>query len=93
MPSEPVIEGYAIVSADGMLADAGGVMPQGLMFEADQRFFERGLNAVDLVVHGRHSREDHPRSGERRRLILTRHGGGLEQESDQPEVFVWNPAL
>lgn len=92
MPSAPTIEGYAIVSADGMLADAAGVMPQGMMFEADQRFFERGLNAVDLVVHGRHSREQQKRSAERRRLILTRHGPGLEEASATPQVFYWNPA-
>ncbi len=89
---DPVIEGYAIVSEDGMLADAAGVMPQGLVFEADQRFFERGLGAADLVVHGRHSREQQARSAERRRLILTRRGPGLEQTSSEPQVFAWNPA-
>jgi hypothetical protein len=35
------IEGYVIVSADGMLADANGVMPASLKFEADQRFSSR----------------------------------------------------
>jgi len=40
------IEGYAIVSADGMLANAAGIMPGSLMFEADKRFFERGLDGV-----------------------------------------------
>jgi len=38
------IEGYAIVSEDGMLANAAGIMPDSLMFLADQRFFERGLD-------------------------------------------------
>ena len=38
------IEGFAIVSEDGMLADSSGVMPPSLMFAADQRFFEAGLN-------------------------------------------------
>jgi len=66
------IEGYAIVSADGTLADATGIMPGSLTFEADQRFFERGLDGVDVVVHGRHSRERQRRSHLRRRLILTR---------------------
>jgi len=32
------IEGYAIVSEDGMLADATGVMPDSLKFDADQKF-------------------------------------------------------
>ena len=40
------IEGYAIVSEDGMLANAAGVMPDALKFEADKRLFERGLDAA-----------------------------------------------
>ena len=43
------IEGYAIVSEDGMLANAAGIMPNSLKFEADQHFFERGLEAVDVA--------------------------------------------
>ncbi len=66
------IEGFAIVSEDGMLADATGVMPDSLKFEADQRFFENGLDAVDVVVHGRHSHEQQPHSHRRHRLIVTR---------------------
>ena len=66
------IEGYAIVSAEGMLANAAGIMPDQLKFEADRRFFERGLDGADVVVHGRHSHEQQPRSYLRRRLILTR---------------------
>ena len=92
MPRAPIIEGYAIVSADGMLADAHGVMPDTLKFEADHRFFEAGLDACDLVVHGRHSREEHTRSAQRRRLILTRRGPGLEAAGADPQIFYWNPA-
>jgi hypothetical protein len=51
------IEGYAIVSEDGMLANAAGVMPASLKFEGDQAFFERGIDGVYVVVHGRHSHE------------------------------------
>ena len=68
------IEGYAIVSADGMLANAAGVMPNSLKFEGDQAFFERGLDGVDVVVHGRHSHEQQRNSDLRRRLILTPQG-------------------
>ena len=38
------IEGYVIVSADGMLADAGNVMADDLKFE--------GLGQQPLVAHG-----------------------------------------
>ena len=56
------IEGYAIVSEDGMLADATGIMPDSLKFGADQAFFESGLDGVDVVVHGRYSHEQQRRS-------------------------------
>src|SRR6202790_5902153 len=72
MPRPRRIEGYAIVSEDGMLANAPGIMPDSLKFEAYQHFFERGLDGVDVVVHGRHSHERQPCSYLRRRLILTR---------------------
>ena len=66
------IEGYAIVSAAGMLAHAAGAMPDALKFEADQRFFADGLDGVVAVAHGAHSHERQPHSHLRRRLILTR---------------------
>ena len=66
IPHPRRIEGYAIVSEDGMLANAAGVIPDSLKFEADRHFFERGLDGVDVVVHGRHSHERQPRSYLRR---------------------------
>jgi len=53
MPRPRRIEGYAIVSENGMLASAAGIMPDSLKFDADQDFFEHGLDGVDVVVHGR----------------------------------------
>ena len=49
------IEGYVIVSADGMLANAAQVMPDELRFEGDKQFFTTALDRADLIVHGRHS--------------------------------------
>jgi len=40
------IEGYVIVSADGMLADAARAMPAELKFPADQAFFAAALDAA-----------------------------------------------
>ena len=51
------IEGYAIVSADGMIADRDRQMPQDLKIDADVRFFNQGLDSAAVVVHGRHSHE------------------------------------
>ena len=92
MPRPLCIEGYAIVSEDGMLANAAGVMPDQLKFDADQRFFERGLDAVDVVVHGRHSHEQQPRSHLRRRLILTHHVPAIAADPSNEKALFWNPA-
>ena len=86
------IEGYAIVSEDGMLANAAGVMPDTLKFGADQRFFERGLDEVDVVVHGRHSHEQQPHSYLRHRLILTRRVPAITHDSRNEKALFWNPA-
>lgn len=86
------IEGYVIVSADGMLADASGVMPASLKFEADQRFFESALDAAALIVHGRNSYEDQPRSPERTRIILTRSIPAITRDPANPKATLWNPA-
>jgi hypothetical protein len=86
------IEGYAIVSEDGMLADAAGIMPDTLKFEADRRFFERGLDGVDVVIHGRHSHEHQPHSDQRRRLVVTRTAAALAPDPDYPRAMYWNPA-
>ncbi len=38
--------GYAIVSDDGMLADATGIIPSSMVVKADQEFFMHGLDAA-----------------------------------------------
>ncbi|HWJ17135.1 MAG TPA: hypothetical protein VNR65_00260 [Geobacterales bacterium] len=86
------VEGYAIVSEDGMLANAAGVMPDALKFEADRHFFERALEEVDVVVHGRHSHEQQPHSHLRRRLILTRRIPAIAADPSNEKAFFWNPA-
>jgi hypothetical protein len=86
------IEGYAIVSEDGMLADAARVMPPALMFDADQRFYERGLDQVDVVVHGRYSQERQARSHLRHRLILTRTIPAIAPHPSNGKALLWNPA-
>lgn len=86
------IEGYAIVSDDGMLADADGVMPAALRIEADQAFLSQGLDRADIIVHGRHSHEGHPQSPRRRRLIATRGVATLGPSPDHPNAALWNPS-
>jgi dihydrofolate reductase len=86
------IEGYAIISADGMIADAAGLMPNSLKIEADQRFYEDALDRVTVVANGRLSHEGQPNSPGRRRLILTRQVGALATDPDNPNTRFWNPA-
>ena len=75
-----------------MLANAAGIMPDSLKFEADQHFFERGLDGVDVVVHGRHSYERQPCSYLRRRLILTRRVRAIAADPSNEKALFWNPA-
>jgi dihydrofolate reductase len=86
------IEAYVIASADGMLADASGVQPTSLQFEADRRHFQEGLDRADAVVNGRHSQEGQPNSMSRRRLVVTRQVAGVAPDPDNPQARLWNPA-
>jgi dihydrofolate reductase len=85
------IEGYVIVSADGMLADAKGEMPDSLRNDADQRFFQDALDRAAVIVHGRHSHEGGPRAARRKRLVLTRQVAALAPDPDYPQAVLWNP--
>ena len=85
------IEGYVIVSADGMLANADGVMPDALKFEGDKRFFSTALDRGALIVHGRNSHEHQPNSAGRRRVILTRSVSALASDPSNLMATLWNP--
>ena len=67
-------------------------MPDSLKFAADRRFFESGLDGVDVVVHGRHSHEQQPHSYLRRRLILTRQVPAVAADPSNEKALFWNPA-
>ncbi len=86
------IEGYVIVSADGMLANADHVMPDELKFEGDKNFFTAALDRADLILHGRHSHEEQPNSPGRRRIIVTRRVASLAPDPSNPKASLWNPA-
>ncbi len=85
------IEGYVIVSADGMIANGKGEMPPSIRNEADQRFFQDALDHAAVVVHGRHSHEGGPRAARRKRLILTRQVATLAPDPAHPNALLWNP--
>jgi hypothetical protein len=86
------IEGYAIVSAEGMLATAERAMPDSIRNDADQRQFQDALDRAALVLHGRHSHEGGPNAGARRRLVLTRQTATIAPHPTLPRALMWNPA-
>ena len=86
------IDGYVIVSADGMLANADRVMPDELKFEGDKEFFTAALDRADLIVHGRHSGESQPNSPRRKRIVLTRSVASLAPDPSNPKASLWNPS-
>jgi len=85
------IEGLAIVSDDGMIADARGIQPDALRLEADQRYFRSTLDQAAALVHGRNSGEGGPDAARRTRLILTRRVAGLAPDPDNRLAMFWNP--
>jgi len=91
MPGPSKIEAYAIVSADGMLADANRRIPPALVVEADQKFFHGGLDQAAAVAHGRHSHEGGPRADARYRLILTSKVDAPVPARTRPKALLWNP--
>jgi hypothetical protein len=85
------IEGFAIISDDGMLADAQRRIPPELIVEADQAFFHGCLEQAAVVVHGRHSHEGGPRADLRHRLVLSRRVPALGRRAPRPKALLWNP--
>lgn len=86
------IEGYAIVSADGFIADSDGTMPDSIRNASDQKFLQTELDHAAVVVHGRHSQEGGPRAARRKRLIVTRRIATFAADPSHPHSLLWNPA-
>jgi dihydrofolate reductase len=85
------IEGHAIVSEDGMIAAADGLMPNSLIFPFDKKVYEQALDRATVIVNGRLSYEWQTNSPRRRRLVPTRSVAGLAPDPDNPNARLWNP--
>jgi len=85
------IEGYAIVSRNGMLAGADGLMPDSLKFPEDQQFLDEEMDRAALLIHGRKSHEAQDNSHARKRLLLTRGGGSFSTTPIEPNIWLWSP--
>jgi dihydrofolate reductase len=74
-----------------MIADASGVMPNSIRNDADQKFFQSGLDQAAAIVHGRHSYEGGPRADRRKRLVLSRQIAATASDPAHPNSTLWNP--
>lgn len=88
----PRIEGYAIVSREGMIARSDGSFPEELKIPADQQFYQESLDRVSAVANGRHSAEGGPKEKGRKRILVTRRVQRIVHDPDNPNVILWNPS-
>ena len=87
----PRIEGYAIVSMEGMIARSDGSFPEEIKIPADRQFYRDALDRASAVANGRHSAEVGPKEKQRRRIILTRRIHGVAADPKNPNAILWNP--
>jgi dihydrofolate reductase len=88
----PRIEGYAVISKEGMIATSDGHFPEAIKIPADHKFYQDSVDRASAVVNGRHSAEGGPKEHERRRIILTRRVDVLTPDPNNPNAILWNPA-
>jgi len=92
MTTRPRIEGYAIVSREGMIAKSDGSFPEELKIPADQQFYQESLDRASAVANGRHSAEGGPKEKGRKRILVTRRVQRIVHDADNPNAILWNPA-
>jgi hypothetical protein len=90
--TRPRIEGYAVISREGMIALPDGSFPEQIEIPADQTFYRESLNRVSAVANGAHSAEGGPHGEERKRLRLTRRVSKLMPDPTNANAVLWNPA-
>lgn len=92
MSGKPRIEGFAIVSREGMIAEADASFPEVLKIPADQEFYQTSLDRASAIANGRHSAEGGPKEAARRRIVLTRRVERVVDCPRNPNAVLWNPA-
>ena len=91
MHKHPRIEGYAIISREGMIAKSDGSFPEELRIPADQQFYQESLERASAIANGRHSAEGGPKEKARKRILLTRRVQHIVVDADNANVVLWNP--
>jgi len=87
----PRIEGYAVISKEGMIARSDGSFPEEIKIPADHEFYQSSLDRAAAVANGRHSAEGGPKEKLRRRIILTRRINGVVPDPKNSQAILWNP--
>lgn len=87
----PRIEGYAIVSKEGAIAEGDGSFPQAIKIPADHKFYQDSVARAGGVVNGKFSAEGGPLEAARKRLILTRTVDTVAPHPGKPNALLWNP--
>jgi dihydrofolate reductase len=88
----PRIEGYAVISKEGMIATSDGKFPEEIKIPADHKFYQDSVAAASAVANGRHSAEGGIGEKHRKRIVLTRRVDMLAPDPDNPNAILWNPA-
>ncbi|HTR83560.1 MAG TPA: dihydrofolate reductase [Reyranella sp.] len=88
----PKIEGYAVISREGMIATSDGKFPEAIKVPADHKFYQDGVAAASAVANGRHSAEGGIGEPLRKRIVLTRRVNVLTPDPDNTNAILWNPA-
>lgn len=92
MPNRPRIEGYAVISREGMIATTDGSFPEVIKIAADHDFYQASVDRASAVANGAHSAEGGPKETQRKRLRLTRQNVPLVPDPKNPNAILWNPA-
>ncbi len=87
----PRIEGYAVISREGMIADGEGKFPESIKIPADHDFYQAAVDRASAVANGRHSAEGGEKEKDRRRIVLTRRVNGVAAHPHYPHGILWNP--
>jgi dihydrofolate reductase len=90
--NRPRIEGYAVISREGMIATADGQFPEQIKIPADHKFYQDSVDRAAAVANGRHSAEGGPKEKLRKRIVVTRRVNVLTPHPDNPNAILWNPA-
>jgi dihydrofolate reductase len=92
MAKRPRIEGYAVISREGMIAASDGSFPEVIKIPADHEFYQSSVDRASAVANGAHSAEGGPKEKDRKRIRLTRQVTRLMPDPKNANVILWNPA-